>query len=29
VPHEFDFIAYDTAAARRAVADRVRVLASL
>lgn len=29
VPHEFDFIAFDTAAARRAVADRVRVLASL
>lgn len=28
VPHEFDFIAFDTAVARRAVADRVRALAS-
>lgn len=26
VPHEFDFIAFDTDVARRAVADRVRVL---
>ena len=29
VPHEFDFIAFDTTAARRALADRVRALASL
>jgi acetyl esterase/lipase len=29
VPHEFDFIAFDSAAARRVIADRVRVLASL
>jgi acetyl esterase/lipase len=29
VPHEFDFIAFGSAAARRALADRVRVLASL
>lgn len=29
VPHEFDFIAFNTAAARRVIADRVRVLASL
>jgi acetyl esterase/lipase len=29
VPHEFDFIAFDTTAARRVIADRVRVLASL
>jgi acetyl esterase/lipase len=29
VPHEFDFIAFNTAAARRVIADRVRALASL
>ncbi len=29
VPHEFDFIAFTSAAARRVIADRVRVLASL
>jgi hypothetical protein len=29
VPHEFDFIAFNTTAARRAIADRVRALASL
>jgi acetyl esterase/lipase len=29
VPHEFDFIAFDSAAARRVIADRVRALASL
>lgn len=29
VPHEFDFIALGTAVARRAIADRVRVLAAL
>lgn len=29
VPHEFDFIAFSTTAARRATADRVRALASL
>lgn len=29
VPHEFDFIAFASAAARRVIADRVRVLASL
>jgi acetyl esterase/lipase len=29
VPHEFDFLAPDTAAARRVIADRVRALASL
>lgn len=29
VPHEFDFVAFDSAAARRVIADRVRALASL
>jgi len=29
VPHEFDFIAFTSAAARRVIADRVRALASL
>ena len=29
VPHEFDFIAFNSAAARRVMADRVRALASL
>jgi acetyl esterase/lipase len=29
VPHEFDFIAFNSAAARRVIADRVRALASL
>ena len=29
VPHEFDFIAFDSAAARRVIADRVRALTSL
>ena len=29
VPHEFDFLAPDTAAGRRVIADRVRALASL
>jgi acetyl esterase/lipase len=29
VPHEFDFIAFNFAAARRVMADRVRALASL
>jgi acetyl esterase/lipase len=29
VPHEFDFVAFNTAAARRVIADRVRALASL
>lgn len=29
VPHEFDSIAFDTDVARRAIADRVRVLRSL
>jgi acetyl esterase/lipase len=29
VPPEFDFIAFNTAAARRAIADRVRALTSL
>ncbi len=29
VPHEFDFFAFNSAAARRAIADRVRALASL
>jgi acetyl esterase/lipase len=29
VPHEFDFIAFSSAAARRVIADRVRALASL
>jgi acetyl esterase/lipase len=28
-PHEFDFIAFNTTAARRVIADRVRALASL
>jgi acetyl esterase/lipase len=29
VPHEFDFFAFDSAAAHRVIADRVRALASL
>ena len=29
VPHEFDFVAFTSAAARRVIADRVRALASL
>ena len=29
VPHEFDFVAFNSAAARRVIADRVRALASL
>jgi len=29
VPHEFDFVAFGTTAARRVIADRVRVLAAL